>query len=102
MRLDEVVTRTSEGTPPLGIAQQRYDRVGKVARAVGGYEVAPRLERQPFGTHRGRHDRLAHGQGLEDLEARAAAGAQRNDVHGGFGNGRPDVIYRSRHIDAGA
>ena len=97
IRLDEVASRLSEGIALLRIAQQPYDGAGKLAGVVGRHEVAPWFEREPFGTHRGRDDRLGHRQRLENLEARAAAGPKRNDVDGGLGNRRPHVINRARH-----
>ena len=56
--------------------------VRKIVWRVGGQEMAARFEREPFGADGRRDDRLAHRERLENLDARAAAGAQRHDVDG--------------------
>lgn len=101
MRLHEVTAGASESDSPLRVPQEAHDRVGEIAGVVRGHEVATRLEPQSLGAHRRRYDRFGHGQRLEDLEARAAARAERNNVDAGLGDGRPDVIHRPGHTDTG-
>jgi hypothetical protein len=48
--------------------------------------VTARLEAEAFGADGRRDDRLGHRQRLENLQPRAAAGAQRHDVDRAFGN----------------
>ena len=75
---------SGETQPPakVPVAQEPDDRVGEVGGVVGAEEVLARDQREALGAHRGRDDRLAHGEGLEDLEARPSAHPQRHDAHG--------------------
>ena len=75
----------------LRIPQQRYDGLGKRARIVGARVVDPGFDAEPLGANRRGDDGSRHRQRLENLQARAAAGAQRNDVDGAFGNRRSHI-----------
>ena len=57
--------------------------------------MTPRLEVEAFGADGRRDDRFGHRQRLENLQPRAAAGAQRHDVHRAFGNRRTHVVERA-------
>src|SRR6185369_18068244 len=80
--LDEEPWRTPDRGAPRRIAQQRDDGRGEVARLVGRQEMCARDHGESLGTDGRGDDGLPHGARLEDLEARAAPDAERDDVDG--------------------
>jgi hypothetical protein len=70
------------------------ERVG----IVGEQEVSTVLDRNALGTNSGCDDRAAMRKGLKDLNARAAAGAQRHDGHIGFLIKRRQVFNRTLRV----
>ena len=98
--LDEQASCAPERAPLVRIAQQRDDGAGKGRRIVGGHEVLRGLQPEPLGADGCRHHRLAHGKRLEDLQARAAAGAKRHHVNRRFADPWADVLHRSSDDDS--
>ena len=99
IRFDERAARISKRLPPGRVAEQSDHRVREIVWRVGRQEVTARFEREPFGADSGRDHRLAHGEGLEDLDPRAAAGAKRHDVHRGRADRGADIVDGSRDLD---
>src|SRR2546428_3280220 len=79
--LDERSSGRPEPRPPLGIAKERDDRVRKTGRVVGRHEVPARLKGESLGPDGRRDDGLSHRERFENLQPRAAAGPERNDVY---------------------
>ena len=90
---DERAAGVAERAAPRRVAKQPDHRVREIVGGIGGQEMAARLERQAFGADGGRHHGLAHRQRFENLDPRAAAGAERHDVHRRFAN-RRDAHHR--------
>src|SRR2546425_12637470 len=90
-RLDKRSSGPPEPRPPLGIAKERDDRVRKTGRLVGRHEMPARLQGEPFGPDRRRYDSFSHRQRFEDLQPRAAAGSERDDVYGSGAHRWPHV-----------
>ena len=64
---------------------------------VGEHDLPIARDAQAFGTDgRGDHG-LAHGEGLEDLQSRAATGTQRHDIERRFVDVRANVWYCAGH-----
>jgi hypothetical protein len=97
---DKCTAGIAKGATPRRIAKQPDDRVGKIVGGVGGKEMPSRLEGEPFGADTGRHHGLAHRKRLENLDARAAARAERHHIDGPFSNRRAHVVQRSRDDDS--
>jgi hypothetical protein len=97
---DQRAADIAERATPRRIANQPDDRVGKIVGGIGGKEVASRFQSEPFGADTGRHDGLAHRERLENLDARAAARAERHHIDGPFSNRRSNVVERSGDDDS--
>ena len=98
--LDELATH-----PPEPVASNRFlderdhlarERLGIVSRD----EMLPGRERQTFGAHAGRNNRLLHRQGFENLQPRPAAGSQRHHVDGRLRDVRPHILDGTGHQDS--
>ena len=97
---DERAAGVAEQAPPRRVAQQPDHGVGEFVCRVGGEEVAARLEREAFRADTGRDDGLGHREGFENLDPRAAAGAERHHVDRSFADRRPHVVERSGDRDS--
>jgi len=64
----------------LRIAEQRHHGVGKRMRFIRARVVETGCDTEPLGAYRGGDHWSRHGQSLEDLQPRAAAGAERHDI----------------------
>ena len=100
IRLDQCAARVSKRLSAGRIAEQSDYRVRKIVWCVGRQEVVARFERQPFGADGGRDHRFAHGERLENLDPRAAAGAKRHDIHGCLPDRGAHVINGAGDVDA--
>ena len=98
--LDEMTPGAAQRGPALRIAEQRHHGVGKRPRFISARVVDAGPDAEPFGADRGRDHRSRHGQRLEDLQPRAAAGAQRHDVDGALGDRWANVADRPGYGDA--
>ena len=85
----------------LGLGQQAVHRVREGRRLILDEDVAPGDRIDPFGAQRGRDNGLPHGHGLDDLEAGAAAQAQRHDHGRGRRKMRPQVRHEAGQLDPG-
>src|SRR6266545_4948434 len=99
--LHQPAARRGELTSPLGIAEQGHHRVGELGRLFGLEIVLARGERKPLGAHLGSDHRFAHGQRLEDLEARTAADPKGHHVNLPLGQMRADILHGTRELDSG-
>jgi hypothetical protein len=85
-----------------GVADAGADGVGQGGGVGGEQEVAAVLEAQALGADVGAHDRGAHGQGLDDLEAGAAADAQGDDELAAAGEVGAHVGHAAGDLDVGS
>jgi len=97
--LDEQAPRAPERAPLVRIAQKRDDRVRKRRRIVCRQKMVRWLQAEPLGADGRRHHRFAHGERLENLQARAAARAERHDVNCRFADPGADVLHCAGHDD---
>jgi hypothetical protein len=67
---------------------------------IRGYELFLVTQGQTFCAHCRRHDRFRHSKSFENLHARAAAGAQGDDVNRRLIEIRPHIVYSPRHDHA--
>src|SRR5438309_12128355 len=78
VRLAKRAARVSKRLPPGRVAEQPDDRLGEIVGGICSEDMAARFEREALGADGRRDDGLAHRERLENLDARPAAGAQRN------------------------
>src|SRR2546422_3971036 len=97
--LDQPSSRSAQGPAPFRSPKQPDDVVRKVTGIISLQEVLSGSEGKPFGADRGRDDRLAHRQRLEDLQSRPSADPQRDDEDGGFVNKWSYVVDGPRDAD---
>ena len=86
VRVDERAARVAKRVTPRRIAKQPDHRVREIVGGIRGEEMASRFEREAFGADTGRHDGFAHRERFENLDARAAARAERHHVDRPFSN----------------
>jgi hypothetical protein len=99
---DERAAGVAEQAAARRVAQQPDRRVGEFVRCVGGEEMASRFEREAFRADTGRHDGLRHRKRFENLDPRAAAGAERYHVDRPFADRRPHIVERPGDGDSRA
>src|SRR3989454_2689837 len=97
--LDQPSSLSAQGPPPFRSPKQPDDVVRKVAWIISLQEMLAGSEGKPFGADRGRDDRLAHRQRLEDLQSRPSADPQRDDEDGCFVNKWSYVVDCPRDAD---
>src|SRR2546422_10183786 len=92
--LDQPSSRSAQGPAPFRSPKQLDDVVRKVAGIIRLQEVLSGSQGKPFGADRGRDDRLAHRQRLEDLQPCPSADPQRDNEDGCLVNKWSYVIDR--------
>src|SRR5688572_8963852 len=80
-RLDEMPAGAAQLPAARRVAEQRDDGRRELARIVDACVVETGLDAETFRADGGRYHRPRHGECLEDLQPRAAAGAKRHHVN---------------------
>src|SRR6266851_9121541 len=98
-RLHQPASRHAQGVAAVRVLEQGDDGLSEVRRTVGLEEMLAGHDGEPFGANPSGHHRLAHGQGLEDLQPGSSADSQWHDVDCGFSHEGAYIWHGSRHPD---